>query len=74
MGGPISSHPSHAPVEGPESTGYEAGCHVDNLESEHRVVTYDNQLIYHILSPPTPTSDIWASCPVKIIYRGLRVS
>lgn len=42
--------------------------------SELGVATYDNRLKYHGRSPPTPTGDLWAACPVKIIYRGLRVS
>lgn len=63
------------PVQRPQANcSYEAGCHVDNLESEHGVVTYDNRLKYHSRSPLTPTGDLWAACPVKIIYRGLRVS
>lgn len=32
--------------------GYEASLCVDNLESEHGVVTYDGWLKYHSLPPP----------------------
>lgn len=34
------------------SSGYEASLCVHNLESEHGVVTYDDWLKYHSLSPP----------------------
>lgn len=76
----LSKAPSPTPLPCPTvkspraGCGYEAGCHVGDLESQHGAVTYDNWLKYHSHSPPTPTGDLWAACPVKIIYRGLRVS
>lgn len=53
-------------------SGYEASLCADDLESEHGIVTYDDWL--NITASPSPTGDLWAVCPVKIIYRGLRVS